>query len=180
MGRQSLCALDRMLSIPRSHLSNSQVCWKGVGVNSILCLSYKKWVPKRFSGIWENLRNCKDFICKTNSTVAYTDDPFPTCITIDANEFETVAEFYFLCDIKGQAGGCIDTVTGHIWSAWEAFHELLPVLKNRGISLLNRGKVFKACVRCVLLHGSETWPMSTDLSHIKTSNYAMSRWICDV
>ena len=27
------------------------VCWKGVGANSILCLSCKKWVHKRCSGI---------------------------------------------------------------------------------------------------------------------------------
>ena len=50
------------------------------------------------------------------------------------------------------------SVTARIGSAWKAFHELLPILTNKGISLVNRGKVFKACVRSVLLYGSETWP----------------------
>ena len=36
------------------------------------------------------------------------------------------------------------------------------------------------CVRGVLLHGSETWPMTTgDLLHIKTSDHAMIHWIYD-
>ena len=56
----------------------------------------------------------------------------------------------------GQPGGCFDAVTARIRSAWKAFRELLPTLTNRGISLLNRGKVFKACVRSVLLYGIET------------------------
>ena len=65
-------------------------------------------------------------------------------------------EFCCLGDVIGQAGGCTDAVTARIGSAWKAFHELLPILTNRGISLANRGKVFKACVRTVLLYGSET------------------------
>ena len=52
---------------------------------------------------------------------------------------------------------------------------------NRSTSLLNCGKVFKACVRSVLLYGSEIWPMSTGaLSHIKTSDHAMIQWIYGV
>ena len=36
----------------------------------------------------------------------------------------------------------------------------------------------KACVRSVLLFGSQTWSISTgDLSHIKTSDHAMIQWI---
>ena len=54
----------------------------------------------------------------------------------------------------GQAGGCIDAVTARIRSAWITFHELLPIVTNRGISLLNRGKVFKACARTMALYGS--------------------------
>ena len=74
------------------------VCWEGVGANSILCLSCKKWVHKDYSGIRESLRNCTHFICRTYSIVAEADDPFPTCITIDGDEFETVSEFCYLGD----------------------------------------------------------------------------------
>ena len=78
-----------------------------------------------------------------------------------------------LDDAIGQAGGCIDAVTARIQSTWKPFYKLLPIHTSRGISLLNGEKVFKACVRKVLLCGSETWPMSTDLSHIKTSDHTM-------
>ena len=86
------------------------------------------------------------------------------------NEYETVSEFCYPDDVLQQAGGCIDGVTVHILSSWMAFHDSLPAFSNIGISLLNHGIVFKTCVRSVLLHGSETWPMTTgDLSHIKTT-----------
>ena len=36
------------------------------------------------------------------------------------------------------------------------------------------GKVFNACVRCGLLHGSETWaPSSPDLQHLHQNNRVM-------
>ena len=64
---------------------------------------------------------------------------------------------------------------------WITFHEFLPPLTNRGISLLNRGKVFKACARSMVLYGSEKWPMSTrGFSHNKTSDHSLIQWICGV
>ena len=152
------------------------VCQKGVETNSIFCLSCYKWVHKQCSGRRKCFRNCKDFICKTCSTVKEVDDPM--CKTVDGDGFETVSEFCYLGEIMGQAGGCIQAVTAHIQSVWKAFHELLPILRNRPISLLNRGKVFMACVRGLLLYGSETWPMST--GDIKTSDIPMIQWICGV
>ena len=80
----------------------------------------------------------------------------------------------------GQAGGCSDAVTARISKAWKAFHELLPILTNKGISLVNRGKVFKACVRTVLLYRSETWPLSTEvLGRIKRCDHAMICRLCN-
>ena len=47
-------------------------------------------------------------------------------------------------------------------------HALLPILKNKDISMVNREKVFKTCARSAVLYGSETWPLSTeDLLQIK-------------
>ena len=156
-------------------------CMKGVGANSILCLSCWNWVHKWCSGIKTSLRNCEHFTCKTCSTTTGTVDPFPTCITIDRDEFEIVSESCYLGDVIRQAGGRTDAVTARIGSAWKAFHKLLPVLTNKGIFLVNRGKVFKACVRSVLLHGSETWPLSTeDLSRIKRCGHAMIRWLSNL
>ena len=54
-----------------------------------------------------------------------------------------------------------DIMTACIGSTWKTFHELLLILTNKGISLVNHWKIFKACVRSVLLYGSETSPLST-------------------
>ena len=84
---------------------------KGVGANSILCLSCRNWVQKWCSGIKTSFTNCEDFICKACSTTKGAVDPFPTCITINRDEFEIVSEFYYLSDVIGKAGGCTDAVT---------------------------------------------------------------------
>ena len=144
-------------------------------------LSCRNWVHKRCSGIKTSLRNCVDFICKTCSTTTGAVDPFPTCTTTDRDKFEIVSEFCYLGDVIGQAGGCTDAVTGHIGSAWKAFQELLLILTNKGISLVNHGKVFKARIRSALLYGSETWPLTTeDFSRIKRCDHAMIRWLSNV
>ena len=129
---------------------------KGVGANLTLCLSCRNWVQKWCSAITTSLRNCEYFICKTCLTTTGGVDPFSTCITIDRDKFEIVSEFFYLGDIIGQAGGCTDAVIAHIGSAWKAFHELLPIITNKGISLVNRRKAFTACVRSALLNESET------------------------
>ena len=115
----------------------------GVGVNSVLCLSCQNWVHKGCSGIKTSLRNCEDFICKTYSTTTGAVYLFPTCITINRDEFETVSSSCYFGDVIGQAGRCTDAVSSHIGSAWKAFHELQPLLTNKGISLVNHGKIFK-------------------------------------
>jgi hypothetical protein len=45
-------------------------------------------------------------------------------------------------------------------STWKKLWELLPILTNRGISLLKRVYVYSACVRSPLLYASETWPLT--------------------
>ena len=106
----------------------SCVCMKGIGANSILCLSCRKWVHKWCSGIKGSLRSCGDFMCKTCSTITGDTNPSPTSISIESKEFEVVSEFCYLGDVIEQAGGCTNTVTARIGSAWKAFHELLPIL----------------------------------------------------
>ena len=130
-------------------------------------MSCQSWVHKQRSGIKTNVRKCQDFICKTCSTTTGPVDPFPTCITIDRDEFEIVQEFCYLGDVTGQWGGCTDAVTAPIGPGWTAFHKLLLILTNKGISIVNSGKRFTACVRSVLLYGNETWPLPTeDLSRM--------------
>ena len=103
------------------------------------------------------------------STTTGAVNPFPTFITIDRDEFEIVSElswwYSYLSGVIGQAGDCTEAVTAGTELAWKAFHEPLPILTYKGISLVKRGKVFKACVRSVLLYGSETWPCLQKTCH---------------
>ena len=67
------------------------VCIKGVEGNSIFYLSFRNCLHKRCSGIKTSLTNCEDFICKTCSITTGAVDPFPTCMTIDRDEFEILS-----------------------------------------------------------------------------------------
>ena len=157
------------------------VCGSGVGANSIQCTSCRKWVHKRCSGIKGRLQAVVSFLCKTCTTHVEPTNHMPKKINIGGDEFETVGSFCYLGDVLGQAGGCADAVTARIRSAWKAFHELLPIITNRGVFLAKRGNLFVTCARTVLLHGSETWPLSKeDLYRLKRCDRAMIRWICGV
>ena len=49
------------------------------------------------------------------------------------------------------------------------------------MSLRSPGKVFNACVRSALLHGSETWaPTAPDLQRLRRNDRSMVSWICGV
>ena len=61
----------------------------------------------------------------------------------------------------------------HICSEWKPFHELLPVLKNRGISIWSHGKVFLGlCQKC-----NSVWYW--DMGITKRPDQATISWICD-
>ena len=42
---------------------------------------------------------------------------------------------------------------------WNKFRQLLPLLINKDVSLIIRGRLYISCVRSSMLHGSETWPV---------------------
>ena len=115
------------------------------------------WVHKPCSGIKTSLRNCEDFICETCSTTARGCRSFSNlhnnrqrwiwnCYRVLLSWWchRTGRWLHWLCECS-------------YWTAWNAFHELLPILTNIGISFVNQGKVFKACVRSLFLYESETW-----------------------
>ena len=35
----------------------------------------------------------------------------------------------------------------------------MPLLTNKDVSLIMRGRLYSSCVRSSMLHGSETWPV---------------------
>ena len=78
-------------------------------------------------------------------------------------------------------GGCELAAITRCKCAWGKFRQLLPLLTNRHLTLLTRGKVYSSCVRSVMLHAAETWAMKVDtLNRLWCNDRAMIRWICNV
>ena len=62
--------------------------------------------------------------------------------------------------------------------AWKKFRELLLILSSRTFSLKKKGSFYQACVRPVLLYGSETWPVKEeDLVRLHRTEMSMLRWM---
>ena len=89
--------------------------------------------------------------------------------------FATLETCYVLAEDKKLA------IVTRCSTAWGKFKRLLPILTSKHVCLRTRGKVFNACVRSALLHGSETWALSApDLRRLRRNDRSMVRWICRV
>ena len=66
-------------------------------------------------------------------------------------------------------------------SGWKSFRVLLPLLANRIIPLKTKWRLYVACSRSVMAHGSETWPLKVeDITRISRVDKMMIRWMCNV
>ena len=155
------------------------VCRKGVGANSILCSGCHLWVHKKCSGIHGRLSADPSFVCPRCQGKARPIDGRPaTAIPVDDCLLDVDSEFCYLGDMLSASGGCTQAIIARCRVAWGKFRKLLPILTSRQLSPIVRGRVFNACVRSALLHGSETWaPTVPDLQR---ADRAMIRWICRV
>ena len=61
--------------------------------------------------------------------------------------------------------------------AWKKFRELLPILSLHTFSLKKKGSFYQACVRPVLLYGSETRSVKEDLVRLHRIERSMLRWM---
>jgi len=56
----------------------------------------------------------------------------------------------------------------------------VPLLTNRGISVIRRGRLYSSCVRSSMLHGSETWPVRKENEvALQRAEMRMVRWMCN-
>ena len=135
---------------------------KGVGSNSMQCTKCKQWVHARCSRVKGKLAEVKDFVCNSCSS-----PPLDTCeeeenIVIGNSSYETVQQFCYLGDMLSSGGGAEASSITRTRCAWKKFRELLPILSSRTFSLKKKGSFYEACVRPVLLYGSETWPVKEE------------------
>ena len=102
-------------------------------------------------------------------------------VQVDDETVEAVPEFCYLGDMLSAGGGCELAAVTRCKSAWGKFRQLLPLLTNRNLPLLTRGRVYSTCVRSVMLHAAETWAMTeATLNRLRRNDRAMIRWICNV
>ena len=158
------------------------VCRKGVGANSIKCSSCKLWVHKKCCRIKSRLADDPDYVCPRCRDEARPIDGRPLDnVEVDGTKLEVEASFCYLGDMLCAGGGCGLAIITRCSTAWGKFKKLLPLLTSKHVSLKARGRVFDACVRSALLHGSETWaPAAADLQRLRRNDRAMVRWICGV
>ena len=155
----------------------------GVGSsNAIFCGGCKRWVHKKCSGIKGPLRPDPEFRCaRCLGTARAIDEREVSEVEVGNEKLEVVPEFCYLGDMLSAGGGCELAAITCCKCAWGKFRQLLPLLTNRHLPLLTRGKVYSSCVRSVMLHEAETWAMKVDtLNHLRRNDRAMIRWICNV
>ena len=140
------------------------VCQSGVGSsNAIFCGGCKRWVHKKCSGIKGPLRPDPEFRCTRCLGTAWAiDEREVSEVEVGNKKLEVVPEFCYLGDMLSAGGGCELAAITRCKCAWGKFRQLLPLLTNRYLPLLTRGKVYSSCMRSVMLHAAETWAMKVD------------------
>jgi len=74
-------------------------------------------------------------------------------------KLELVDKFCYLGDMLSVDGDADAAVEARIKIGWNKCRQLVPLLTNKDVSLITRGRLYSSCVRSSMLHGSETWPV---------------------
>ena len=157
------------------------VCHLGVGRNSIQCSHCLLWCHKRCSGLITLPSRNDTFVCPTCANQNYavaTANLRQGPIVVDNCRFNKVQTFKYLGDSVSCAGGPCDAIRNRIQAAWQRWKTLAQLLMRQDIPLAARSGVYKACLRPVLLYGSETWPMTKELElKLERTEMKMLRWM---
>jgi len=94
---------------------------------------------------------------------------------------EVVDKFCYLGDMLSVQGDADEAVEARIQIGWNKFRQLVPLLTNKDISLIRRGRLYSSCVQSSMLHGSETWPVRKENEvALQQAEMRMVRWMCNV
>jgi len=122
----------------------------------------------------------KSFICRGCSNPVTSTGRTSVDIGAIAN-LELVDQCCYLGDVLSVDGDADAAVEARIRNGWSKFRQLVPLLTNRDISLIRRGRLYSSCVRCSMLHGSETWPVRKENEvALQRAKMRMVRWMCNV
>jgi len=103
----------------------------------------------------------KSFICRGCSNPAISTGRSSVDIGASAN-LEVEDKFCYLGDMLSVDGDADAAMEARIRIGWNKFRQLVPLLTNRDISLIRRGRLYSSCARSSMLHGSETWPVGKE------------------
>ena len=96
-------------------------------------------------------------------------------------KLELVDKFCYLGDMLSVDGDADAAVEARIRIGWNKFRLLVPLLTNKDMSLIMRGRLYSSCVRSSMLHGSETWPVwKENVVALQRAEMRMVRWMCGV
>jgi len=65
-----------------------------------------------------------------------------------------------MLSVDGDADAAVET---GIRIGWNKFRQLVPLLTNKDVSLIVRGRSYSSCVQSSMLHGSEFWSVRKGL-----------------
>ena len=125
------------------------VCGQSVEVSSKLCNGCNKWCSGQRS------LNVPNFLwpsCRNQGGTSQPDDS----IHLHDGQVEEVKSFCYLGDVLDRSGGAERTVRNRIACAWSKWREVSNLLTYRRIPLRHTAKVYEACIRLVVLYGSES------------------------
>ena len=90
-------------------------------------------------------------------------------------------KFCYLGDMLSVDGDADAAVEARILIRWNKFTQLVPLLTNRDISLIRRGRLYSSCVRSSMLYRSEPWPVGKENEvALQRAEMRMVRWMCNV
>ena len=114
---------------------------KGVCSNSLQCNSCQKWVHKKCSGIKGSMSTvAKSFIC--SGCLNPVASAGCTSVDIGASaKFELVDKFCYLGDMLSVDADADAAVEARIRIGWNKFRQLVPLLTNKHVSLIMRGRL---------------------------------------
>ena len=83
-----------------------------------------------------------------------------------------------MLSVDGDADAALEA---RIRNSWNKFRQLVPLITNKDVSLIIRGRLYSSCVRSSMLHGSETWPIRKENEvALQQAEMRMVRWMCGV
>jgi len=96
-------------------------------------------------------------------------------------KLELVDKFCYLGDMLSVDGDADVAVEARIRIGWNKFRQLVPLLTNKDVSLIIRGRLYSSSVRNSMLHGSETRPVRKENEvALQQAEMRMVRWMCGV